>query len=70
MKYLFRGNIVFEYIPDGIEKVVQHKIHGVIPAFDYCRMIPEDYKLLAEFFNKVHRHINGADVTLEDIIVN
>ena len=27
-------------------------------------------KLLAEFFNKVHRHINGEDVTLEDIIVN
>jgi hypothetical protein len=25
---------------------------------------------LAEFFNKVHRHINGEDVTLEDIIVN
>jgi hypothetical protein len=69
MKYIFRGNIVFEYIPDGIEKVVQHQIHGVIPAFDYCRMIPEDYKLLAEFFDNIYKHINGEDVELKDIEV-
>lgn len=70
MKYIFRGNIIFEYIPDGIEKVVQHKIHGVIPGFDFCRMIPEDYRLLGEFFDKVYKHINGGDVELNDIIVN
>jgi hypothetical protein len=70
MKYIFRGNIVFEYIPDGIGKVVQHQIYGVIPAFDYCRMIPEDYKLLAEFFDNVYKHINGEDVELKDIEVD
>lgn len=70
MKYIFRGVIVFEYIPYGEDKVVQHDVHNIIPAFNYCRMMPEDYKLLGEFFNKVYRHINGENVILEDIIVN
>ena len=70
MKYIFRGNIIFEYIPDGVEKVIQHRIFDTIPAFDYCRMIPEDYKLLGEFFNRVYRHIQGEDVELKDIEVN
>ena len=55
MKYIFRGHIVFEYIPNGIEKVIQHKISGTIPAFDFCKMINEDYRLLGEFFNTVYR---------------
>lgn len=70
MKYIFRGVIVFEYIPYREDKVVQHDVHNIIPAFNYCRMMPEDYKLLGEFFNKVYRHINGENVILEDIIVN
>lgn len=71
MKFIFRDHIIFEYLPDGIEKVIQHKVHGIIPAFDYCRMIPEDYGLLALFFDKVHRHINGEDnIDLTDIIVD
>lgn len=71
MKFIFRNHIIFEYLPDGIEKVIQHKVHGIIPAFDYCRMIDEDYKFLAVFFDKVHRHINGEDnIDLTDIIVD
>jgi hypothetical protein len=67
MKYIFRGHTIFEYNPDAkFDKVIQPKIHDVIPAFDYCNMIPEDYKLLAEFFDKVYRHIQGEDVTLEN----
>jgi len=69
MKYIFRGYIIFEYIPDGIEKVIQHKIHNVIPAFDFCRMIDEDYKLLGEFFETVYKHIQNKDVILKDIEV-
>jgi hypothetical protein len=70
MKYIFRGHTIFEYNPDvKFDKVIQPKIHDVIPAFDYCNMIPEDYKLLAEFFDKVYRHIQGEDVTLENIEV-
>jgi len=71
MKYIFRGNIVFEYLPDAKhDRVMQHQIHGVIPAFDYCTMIPEDYKLLGEFFTTVYRHTQGEDVELKDIRVD
>lgn len=69
MKYIFRGHIVFEYNPDGIEKVIQHKIHESIAAFDFCHMIPEDYKLLSDFFDKVYKHIQGEEVDLNDIEV-
>lgn len=69
MKYIFRDHVIFEYIPDGVQKVIQHKIHDILPGFDYCRMIPEDYKLLAEFFDTVYKHINGENVELKDIKV-
>jgi len=32
-------------------------------------MIPEDYKLLGEFFNTVYKHINDVNVVLKDIEV-
>jgi hypothetical protein len=71
MKYIFRGHTVFEYKPnDKFDKVVQGQIHGGIAAFDFCKMIDEDYKLLSEFFNIVYRHTQGEDVELKDIIVN
>ena len=69
MKYIFRGNIIFEYIPKK-KKVIQHAIHGVIAAFDYCKFIPEDYKLLSQFFDTVYKHIEGEDVELIDIEVD
>jgi len=68
MKYIFRGYTIFEYIPKV--KVIQHKIDQGIPAFDFCNMIDEDYKLLSEFFDTVYRHTQGEDVELNDIEVN
>ena len=69
MKYIFRGHDIFEY--DKRDKTVrQCKIHDIIPAFDFCRMIPEDYKLLSEFFNTVYRDIEFGDVELKDIEVD
>ncbi len=71
MKYVFRGHIIFEYSPDAkFDKVIQHKVSGVIPAFDFCRMNDEDYKLLGEFFTKVYKHTQGENVELCDIKVN
>lgn len=73
MKYIFRGHVIFEYTPDpdGMRgRVIQHKVEGVTPAFDYCFMIPEDYKLLSEFFATVYKHTQGEDVELKDINVN
>lgn len=72
MKYVFRGHVVFEYIPDPNKKrghVIQHQVHDTIAAFDYCEWIPEDYKLLAQFFDIVYRHINGEEIELNDIEV-
>jgi predicted RNA-binding protein len=70
MKYIFRGHTVFEYRPEAKEdKVIQHKIDHLIPAFDFCGMIDEDYKLLAQFFDTVYKHTQGEDVQLEDIEV-
>jgi hypothetical protein len=54
---------------DKYEKVKQGSVHGQIPAFDYCKMIPEDYRLLAQFFDRVYRHTQGENVELEDIEV-
>lgn len=71
MKYIFRGHIVFEYNPDSrYDKVTQPKVRNTIPAFDFCNMIDEDYKLLAQFFDTVYRHTQGEDVELKDIVVN
>lgn len=71
MKYIFRGHIVFEYLPNAkFDKVIQHKVNGVIPAFDFCSMIDEDYKLLGKFFETVHKHTQGENVELKDIIVD
>jgi predicted RNA-binding protein len=71
MKYIFRGNVIFHYDPDAhYDKVIQPTIVGVIPAFDYCKFIDEDYKLLGHFFTTVYKHTQGEDVDLDDIIVN
>ena len=46
MKYIFRGIVVFEYDPNAkYDKVKQGKHLDVIPAFNHCTMIDEDYKL-------------------------
>jgi hypothetical protein len=75
MKYVFRGNVIFEYIPNEKDKergrVIQHFIHeGPIAGFNYCGFIAEDWKLLADFFNTVYRHTQGENVELKDIKVN
>lgn len=70
MKYIFRGIVVFEYNPNAkYDKVIHGKNEVGTPAFDFCKMIDEDYKLLGEFFNTVYRHTQGEDVELKDIEV-
>jgi hypothetical protein len=69
MSYVFRGNAVFEYIPNEGVKLRNVKGYGEIPAFDYCCFISEDYKLMSEFFDKVYRHTKGENIELEDIEV-
>jgi len=70
MSFVFRGHVVFEYIPNEGVKLRNIKGYDKIPAFDYCCFINEDYKLMSEFFDTVYRDINGEDVELKDIVVN
>jgi hypothetical protein len=75
MKYIFRGHIIFEYIPNEENRdrgtVKQHNIEGTpISGFDYCRFIGEDWKILSEFFGIVYRHTQGENVELNDIEVS
>lgn len=72
MIFYFRGYEIFNYDPKrGHKQITQGRIHDVIPAFDFCSMTSEDYKLLGEFFTKVHKHIEGelTDDELVDIEV-
>lgn len=69
MKYIFRGYIIFEYRVKT-QDVIQHDFGGVSGSFDFCRFVPEDYKLLSQFFDTVYRHIGGENVELIDIEVN
>jgi len=71
MKYIFRGNVLFEYRPDDkFDKVIEHTRGNGAPVFNFCKMIPEDYRLLAQFFDTVYRHTQGEAVELTDIEVN
>jgi hypothetical protein len=59
MKYIFRGYTVFEYNPET-QEVTQELIPNTdISAFDFCKWIPEDYKLLSEYFGTVYKHTQG-----------
>lgn len=67
MKYIFRGITVFELNLDTGEVI--HKTNNGMPAFDYCNMIAEDYKLLSEFFDMAYRFKNGEVIDLKDFEV-
>jgi hypothetical protein len=70
MVYKFRGHIIFEY-NEEFGYVIQHDIKNIgVPAFNHCRFIDEDYKLMSEFFNMVYLHRTGVEVELKDIIVS
>jgi hypothetical protein len=71
MKYVFRGVTVFEYDPETKQvRVVETEENG--NHFNYCKFIPEDYELIAKFFDTARHHAQGLWDTesLRDIIVN
>lgn len=68
MRFVFRGLVVFEYNPDT-KRVILGRLDGEANFDTNCNLIPEDYKLISEFFNIVYRHINGENVFLKDFEV-
>ena len=70
MKYIFRGNVVFDYNETTKEMVAIMHNHLDTTNFNYCNFIPEDYKLLARFFETAYKHTQLGDVIdLTDIEV-
>lgn len=73
MKYIFRGIVVFNYDPLTKQtEVPKDDDAGVDNNFNFCRFIPEDYDLIADFFQMAHAHAVGEITTeeLKDIEVN
>lgn len=70
MKYIFRGIVVFEYDSET-EQMTAPYDEVECGNFNFCRFIPEDYFLLAKFFETAGKHAAGQpDVELKDIEVN
>lgn len=71
MKYIFRGNVVFEYDPETKQmKAPMHEDFTTLANFNYCNFIPEDYVYIADFFNAAYAHATGVpNVDLTDIEV-
>ena len=73
MKYIFRGIVVFDYDPTTKETTVPNdQDAGINNNFNFCKFIPEDYDLMADFFQMAHAHAVGEVATdaLKDIEVN
>ena len=68
MRYIFRDNVIFIYDP-LTKQVSEEKRESPICSFNICKFIPEDYKLLSEFFEKAHKHSTGQKIELTDINV-
>lgn len=67
MKYTFRGLVILDYNEEYKDLTLPiHEEYG-LPNFNMCKFITEDYKLLANFFDTIHRHQLGEDVVLEDV---
>lgn len=70
MKFIYRGLVIFDYQPELKLVTTRQNPDCKIPNFNRCCFQPEDYKLMAQFFDAVHRHLAGEDVDLKDTILN
>jgi len=74
MKYIFRGNVVFEYDPETKGMSAGEKCADGFETnvFNFCRFIPDDYELISDFFEQAAGHAKGMlhKSFLKDIEVN
>jgi hypothetical protein len=65
MKYKYRGVTVFDYDPENKSMTApDHENTGT--GFNFCNFIPEDFKLMSDFFMQAHCHATGTRRT-EDL---
>lgn len=70
MKFIFRGLTVLDYNAETKDMVVPTDEDG-LTNFNLCQFIPEDYKLLARFFETAYKHTQLGDIVdLTDIVVD
>lgn len=72
MKYIFRGNVVFDY---DLETKTMHAgtkdCEGFeMNVFNFCKFIPEDFELLSVYFKQAHFHSIGEPAYTKDMIVD
>lgn len=60
MKYYFRGLLILEYDPK-MDKTIMYN------EFNVCKFINDDYRLLAEFFEKIRKY-RMKEIELADLI--
>lgn len=65
MKYIFRGIVVFYYDPQSKMMTSPDTEHG-LNSFNFCKYIPEDFKLISEFFQTAYKHAVG-EIKAEDL---
>lgn len=70
MKFIYRGLVIFDYQPELRLVTTRQNPEYKLPYFNLCCFQPQDYELMAQFFDAVHRHLSGEDVELKDIILN
>jgi hypothetical protein len=72
MKYIFRGNVVFNYDPKTKQMTIPDVWVGRVNGFNYCKFTPGDYILISDFFKTSYEHAIGIikDEDLKDIITN
>ena len=68
MKFIFRNIVIFEYDKDT-KQVRIPNTEGVGNNFNFCKFIPEDYKLIGDYFNTIYKDLQGKIVKLKDIEV-
>lgn len=70
MKFIYRGLVIFDYQPELRLVTVRQNPDYRLPNFNLSCFQPEDYSVISQFFDIVHRHLKGEDVELKDTILN
>lgn len=70
MKFWYRGLLIFHYMPEQRFVLTRMDDDGEVPNFNHCMFQNEDYQKISEYFEIVHRHLNGEKIELKDIILS
>ena len=71
MKYVFRGNVVFNYDETKNKLTTGKYIHNTdLPIINICKFIDDDFILMEQFFKNINDYKKDNTVELKDIVVD